>query len=135
MTSLVPVVVLFTKFDALLPVAFVRLDRRLPLQERLSKAKLVIEDIFNEAGIWGRLSRLKYPPKAYVQIAGLYCGLSYTSWGVPRTNILGMHKSNEGCNNLLDSTATVLGEEALQMLFVSAQETNVLLCLKYVAER
>ena len=135
MTSLVPVVVLFTKFDALLPVAFVRLDRRLPLQELLSKAKPVVEDIFNEAGIWGRLSRLKYPPKAYVQIAGLYCGLSYTSWGVPLTNILGMHKSNEGCNNLLDSTAAVLGEEALQMLFVSAQETNVLLCLKYVAER
>ena len=135
MTSLVPVVVLFTKFDALLPVAFARLDRRLPLQEWLSKAKPVIEEIFNKAGIWGRLSHLKYPPKAYVRIAGLYCGLSHRSWGVPLTNILGMHKSNEGCSSLLESTACVLDEESLQMLFVSAQETNVLLCLKYVAER
>ena len=51
------------------------------------------------------------------------------------TNMLGMHKSNEGlgCNSLLEKTA-VLGEETSQMLFVSAQETNIaLLCIKYAA--
>ena len=44
--------------------------------------------------------------------------------------MLAMHKSNEGCNMLLESTAAVLDEEALQMLFVSAQETNIELCIK-----
>ena len=46
-----------------------------------------------------------------------------------------MHKSSEGCNSLLESTAAVLDEETLQMLLVSAQETNMLLCLKYATQR
>ena len=45
--------------------------------------------------------------------------------------ILGMQKSNEGSNNLLEVTAAVLSEERLQMLLVSAQETNLALCIKY----
>ena len=42
-----------------------------------------------------------------------------------------MHKSNEGSNDLLEVTAAVLSEERLQMLLVSAQETNLALCVKY----
>ena len=45
-----------------------------------------------------------------------------------------MHKSNEGSNNLLEVTAAVLSEERLQMLFVSAQETNLALCVKYATK-
>ena len=45
-----------------------------------------------------------------------------------------MHKSNEGCNSLLENTATVLSEEALQMLLVSAQETNMALCIKFATQ-
>ncbi|KAI9462108.1 hypothetical protein HD554DRAFT_1475667 [Boletus coccyginus] len=104
----VPVVVLFTKFDALLPVALGKLapaDRRLPAQERLSKAEALIEGIFNEADVWGRLGQLTYSPKSCVRIRGA-------------------HKSNEGCSKLLETTTAVLGEEALQMLLISAQETE-----------
>ena len=75
MIYLVPVVVLFTKFDALLPVAMGKLplaDRRLPLQDRLSKAELLIEEIFNRADAWGRLSQMKHVPKSCVKIGGLY---------------------------------------------------------------
>ncbi|KAF8555080.1 hypothetical protein OG21DRAFT_957184 [Imleria badia] len=102
----VPVVVLFTKFDALLPVALGKLvpaDRKLPLQDRVSKAGLLIEEIFNRANAWGRLSQMKYPPKCWVKIGG-------------------MHKSNEGCSKLLEATTNVLNEEALQILLISAQE-------------
>ena len=50
-------------------------------------------------------------------------------------DMLGMHRSNEGCNSLLASTAAVLSEETLQQLFVSAQETNLALCIKYAAQQ
>ena len=136
MISLVPVVVLFTKFDALLPVALGKLeigDRRLPLQERLLKTKPLVEGIFNRACVWDRLSHMRYPPKSYVQIE---CGhvVCHIYWIILFTNILAMHKSNEGCNNLLENTATVLSEEALQMLLVSAQETNMALCIKFATQ-
>ena len=71
----VPVVVLFTKFDALLPVAMGKLsraDRRLPLQDRVPKAEPLIEEIFNRADAWGRLSQMKHAPKSCVKIGGLY---------------------------------------------------------------
>ena len=70
----VPIVVLFTKFDALLTVAMGKLaptDRKLPLPQRRSKAEALIEGIFHEADVQGRLSRRNYAPKSYVQIGGL----------------------------------------------------------------
>ena len=74
-TSPVPVVILFTKYDALLPVALGKLapaDRRLPLQARVSKAKPVIEGVFEKANVWGRLAQMKHAPRSYVQIGGLF---------------------------------------------------------------
>ena len=50
------------------------------------------------------------------------------------THIQGMHKSSEECNKLLEATTSVLGEEALQMLLISAQEANVALCMKYAVQ-
>jgi hypothetical protein len=115
----IPIVVLFTKFDALGPVALGKLapaDRQLPGQERLLKAKALIEGIFNRADVWGRLSKMMYPPTSHVRIGG-------------------MHRSNEGCNSLLENTAAVLSDETLQMLFVSAQEANIALCITYATRK
>ena len=52
-------------------------------------------------------------------------------------DMLGMHKSHEGlgCSSLLENTAVVLSDETLQQLFVSAQETNLALCIKYAAQQ
>ncbi|KAI9455615.1 hypothetical protein HD554DRAFT_2178398 [Boletus coccyginus] len=111
--------VLFTKFDALLPVALGKLapaDRQLPLRERMSMAGSLIEGIFNRADVWGRLTQLTYPPKACVRIRGL-------------------HKSNEGCSTLLETTTNVLSQEALQMLLISAQVANMALCVRYAVQR
>ncbi|KAF8433947.1 hypothetical protein L210DRAFT_3454449 [Boletus edulis BED1] len=115
----VPVVVLFTKFDALQAKAVLKLapsDRRLPLQEKLSKLPPLMEEIFNSADVWGRLAKMAYPPKCSVRLENI-------------------HKGNEGHNILVENTAAVLSNEVLQMLFVSAQETNIGLCVKYAAER
>ena len=129
----VPVVVLFTKFDALRPLAMAKMtpaDLKLPLRERLSKAKPLTEEVFGEANIWGRLCKMTYPPKSSIRIERE----SHVSLYLPDYIIhykLGMHKSNEGSNKLLEVTAAVLSEETLQMLLVSAQETNLALCVKY----
>ena len=49
--------------------------------------------------------------------------------------MLGMHRSNKGCSTLLEITAAVLSDETLQMLFVSAQEANIALCITYAARK
>lgn len=135
----VPTIVSFTKFDALTARALAKLppaDRQLPLQERLSKAKPIIEEIFNRADIWGRLSQLKYPPRSCVRIGGL---LYFLSLQVQLLKYLiymiDMDKSYEGCISLLKNTAAVLNEKALQMLLVSAQKANMTLCIKYAAQK
>ena len=69
----VPAIVLFTKFDALTTVAVGKLpsaDRQLPLRRRLSMAKPLVEDIFNHPDVCGRLSRMRYAPKAFVRVGG-----------------------------------------------------------------
>ena len=126
---------LFTKFDALLPVALGKLARQVPRQERLSKAEALIEGIFDRADVWGRLSIMTYPPKSCVRIEGLHYVFLSTHWVLLFTNMPDMHKSIEGCHSLLETTATTLSEETLQMLFVSAQETNIALCMKYAAKQ
>ena len=134
----VPIVVLFTKFDALVPVALGKIeptDRRLPIQERVLKAKELVEGIFNKADVWGRLSKMTHPPKSSVRIEGLYYVFLYTYWVLLFTNMLGMHRSNKGCSTLLEITAAVLSDETLQMLFVSAQEANIALCITYAARK
>ncbi|KAF8119484.1 GTP-binding protein [Boletus edulis] len=115
----VPVVVLFTKFDALRVNAQVKLapaDQQLAWKERRSKIQPLVEEIFNGADAWGRLSKMTYPPKSSVRLENI-------------------HKANQGCNILIENTALVLNDEALQMLFVSTQETNIALCVKYAAQR
>jgi len=110
----VPVVVLFTKFDALRAVALGQLapaDRQLPLQDRLSKAEPLIEEIFNRANVWGRLSQRKHAPRSCIKIGG-------------------MHRSSKGCSNLLEATTAVLDGKALQMLLISSQEVNMALCVR-----
>jgi len=133
----VPVVVLFTKFDALLPVALGKLapaDRRRPLQERLLMAEPLIEGIFNKADVWGRLAQLMHPPKSCVRIGGLY-GVLHIYTGSHVVCVPGAHKSNEGCGKLLETTADVLDRGTLQMLLISAQEANMALCARYAVQR
>jgi len=120
-TKNVPVIVLFTKFDALLAVAMGKLSgdaQKLPKEAKVAKAHEFMDGIFNNANVWGCLCELNHAPK-------------YSVW------IEGMHKSSEKskCDMLLATTAGTLNEEALQMLFVTAQETNIALCIKYAVQK
>ena len=46
-----------------------------------------------------------------------------------------MHKSDNGCQILLERTAGVLDEGAMQMLLITTQHSNLLLCIKYCVEK
>ena len=46
-----------------------------------------------------------------------------------------MHKSDNGCKLLLESTAAALNEEALQMLLVTTQHSNIMLCVSYAIDQ
>jgi len=46
-----------------------------------------------------------------------------------------MDKDNADCGPLLECTTGALGEEAMQMLLISTQQTNLALCIKYAVEK
>jgi hypothetical protein len=50
-------------------------------------------------------------------------------------NLLDMDKDNADCGSLIKLTAETLDNEVLQQLFVSTQQTNLDLCMKYAVER
>ncbi|OAX33752.1 hypothetical protein K503DRAFT_869355 [Rhizopogon vinicolor AM-OR11-026] len=116
-TSSVPVIAVFTKFDALWDDAFGQLKES--GSTRMDSKRMAPEkakEIFTNMKIWDRLRETQYPPKDYVYLAE-------------------MHKDNTDCGPLLEGTASALGEEAMQMLLISTQRTNLALCIKYAVER
>ncbi|KAG1782236.1 hypothetical protein EV702DRAFT_1275629 [Suillus placidus] len=46
-----------------------------------------------------------------------------------------MDKDDADCGPLIECTAGTLDDEVLQQLFVSTQQTNMELCMKYAVER
>ncbi|KAJ8594170.1 hypothetical protein M405DRAFT_809478, partial [Rhizopogon salebrosus TDB-379] len=116
-TSDVPVIAVFTKFDALWDDAYGQLKSSgLTRRECSIRAPERAKEIFANAKIWDRLRETKYPPKDSVCVAGE------------------MEKDNANCEPLLESTTSTLGEEQMQMLLISTQQTNMALCIKYAVE-
>jgi hypothetical protein len=48
---------------------------------------------------------------------------------------LDMDKNDAYCGLLIERTAGILDDEVLQQLFVSTQQINLELCMKYAVER
>ncbi|KAJ8583161.1 GTP-binding protein [Rhizopogon salebrosus TDB-379] len=118
-TNNVPVIAVFTKFDALWDDAYGQLKRSgLTRRECSNRAPERAREIFANAKIWDRLreTQYKYPPKDFVCVAE-------------------MEKYTADCVPLLEITTSALGEEAMQMLLISTQRTNMALCVKYAVEK
>ncbi|KAJ8579690.1 hypothetical protein M405DRAFT_835513 [Rhizopogon salebrosus TDB-379] len=117
-TNNVPVIAVFTKFDALSAVALGKL-RRIPgltRKDQFERTPKLVEEIFANANIWGRLCGTRHPPKHYVRLAK-------------------MNIDNTDCGPLLECTTGALGDEALQMLLISTQQTNLELCITYAVKK
>ncbi|KAG9312506.1 hypothetical protein JVU11DRAFT_6897 [Chiua virens] len=118
-TGSVPVVLVFTKCDALLLQGMAALtpeEQKLPQGRRIVIGQQNAERMLKENPTWERVQKMMYPPNAYVELREL-------------------HKSNEGCKLLLKRTVEALHEGALQMLLVTTQHTNILLCIEYALTR
>ncbi len=119
-------VAVFTKFDDLIIQLF---DADLEYEENRLVAERELQDKFQTP-----LSGYKFPPRAYVRLEGMLkffdggggCGL---------IDPLGLHEDDGDHQNqvkvLMEKTADSLDNRALAMLFVSIQQNNLELCVRY----
>ncbi|KAG2124756.1 GTP-binding protein [Suillus cothurnatus] len=115
-TGSIPVIVLFTKFDALYDGAYGQLKSEgASMEEAEEQAPKRAEDLF---AIGSQLKFL-YNPKDI----GRPPKMSY------------MDKDDADCGPLMERTAATLGDEVVEQLFVSTQQINLELCIKYAVER
>ncbi|KAG9310045.1 GTP-binding protein [Chiua virens] len=118
-TGNVPVILVLTKCDALLLQGLAALtpeEKELPREERLVRGHQNAESMLKKNTVWERVQSMKYPPKANVELRDL-------------------DKSDKGSKLLIERTVKALDEETLQMLFVTAQHTNGMVCTEYAIER
>ncbi|KAG2125432.1 hypothetical protein DEU56DRAFT_743738 [Suillus clintonianus] len=119
-TGSIPVIVIFTKFDALYPAEFTRLTEN--GKSRVDAKRLApkhAEDSFKKG------TQLKFlydpnsigrPPKCHVCLPD-------------------MNKDDADCGPLIERTAGTLDDQVLQQLFVSTQRSNLEICMKYAVEQ
>ncbi|KAG2159557.1 GTP-binding protein [Suillus bovinus] len=114
--SSVPVIVVFTKFEALRPVAFGELKKQLKGasgEERSRRIAQRVEELFTNTGVLDRLcgpdNRAR--PKSHVRLAN-------------------MDKPDTNCNLLLEHTTLALDNKELQLCLISTQQSNLELCIK-----
>ncbi|KAL4080044.1 hypothetical protein V8B97DRAFT_2020768 [Scleroderma yunnanense] len=96
--------------------------KKVPVLLLLTKIDTMARELRNEyvqqmlerlqGQIKNELGQTRFPPTNYVQLAN-------------------MHEQSADCGPLLKETATALDEEALKLLLVSTQETNLHLCIEW----
>ncbi|KAG1752222.1 hypothetical protein EDB19DRAFT_1870682, partial [Suillus lakei] len=116
-TGNIPVMVLFTKFDALYDVAFAQLrEEGTSRKDAKGLAPKRAEESFANGPQLEFLENVQWPPKSHVCL--------------PNMNL-----DDADCGPLMERTAGTLDDEMLTQLFVSTQQTNLALCMKYAVER
>ncbi|KAG1838742.1 hypothetical protein C8R48DRAFT_666756 [Suillus tomentosus] len=116
-TGSIPVIVLFTKFDALYDVEFSKL--RAEGKSRKDARELApkqAEESFPNGPQLKFLKEVRWPPKCHVCLSN-------------------MEKDDADCRTLIERTAGTLDNEVLQQIFVSTQQTNLEICMRYAVER
>ncbi|KAG2132690.1 uncharacterized protein EDB93DRAFT_896569 [Suillus bovinus] len=115
-TGRVPVVAVFTKFDALYPVAYGEIKKQLKglsVEERSRKIAQRAEELFTNTGVLNKLCKPenRARPKSHVRLEN-------------------MNEPNTNCNTLLESTTLALDDEELRLCLLSTQQSNLELCIK-----
>ncbi|KZP32354.1 hypothetical protein FIBSPDRAFT_1036979 [Athelia psychrophila] len=110
-TGSVPVIVIFTKFDAMDDKAFSELKRSgLSTDEARVQAPGHAGMMF-ERDFRGMLYEMKYPPKNHVLLRD-------------------MNHPQASCQELVNCTASAIDNEVLKLLFISMQRSNLGLCME-----
>ncbi|KAF7985531.1 hypothetical protein HWV62_3765 [Athelia sp. TMB] len=108
----VPVIAIFTKFDALITKAFqeeckVVPNKRVAFKEAPAKAEKKLKTSFIDP-----LRKCKYAPVAFVHLKD-------------------MQKASSTCADLIEKTADAISDDTLKLLFLSVQQNNVDICVRW----
>lgn len=135
LTKIVPVIVIFTKFDALDTQAFTDLKKQ--GRSRKEARELAADHAISsfEGQHLEALYKRTYPPRAHIYLRGRP-ELSYIKIQAKNNpDVPDMNKEGSKCGDLVEKTAASLSNETLQQLFVSTQRNNTELCMRYALER
>jgi len=114
-TGRVPVVAIFTKFDALISKAFQALrEKGMSRQDAKAQALTHAEKDFAKEYLH-LIYEKQYPPKGHLYLRD-------------------MNKLEAKCPELTAQTASVLDDSVLQQLFVTTQQNNLELCMEYAVK-
>ena len=122
----VPVVLIFTKFDALEDMCYGQLRGQGKHHEEASIQMLELANKIFQQEYLPHILDAEFPPKTYICLAGnrLY---SYRFFKF--SQILEMDKEENQCSELSEKTADILDNNVLVNLFVSTQKNNFDLCI------
>ena len=123
----VPVVVIFTKFDALEDLCYNKLQSQGNDHQRAKDAMHEFAKKIFQKEYLSRVLATDFPPKAYICLAGNTLSL-YRSFKF--SQILEMNKEENQCSELSETTMDILDNDVLVNLFVSTQKNNLDLCIK-----
>jgi len=110
-TGRVPVVLIFTKFDALEDMCYGKLRGQGKSHEEASIQMLELANKTFQQEYLLRILKAEFPPKTYICLAG-------------------MDKEENQCSELSEKTADILDNNVLVNLFVSTQKNNLDLSIK-----
>jgi hypothetical protein len=123
----VPVVLIFTKFDALEDMCYNKLrSQGKNHQEAQDAVPECANKIFQNEYL-SRVLATDFPPKAYICLGGDILS-SYRFFKF--LQILEMNKEETQCSELSTKTSDILDNDVLVNLFVSTQKNNLDLCIK-----
>ncbi|KAG1786360.1 uncharacterized protein HD556DRAFT_1055673 [Suillus plorans] len=109
-TGTIPVIVVFTKFDALYDIAYSQLRKEgKSLKDARELAPKRAEETFPDGPQLKFLQGVRWPPKGHVCLPN--------------------------CGALIERTAGTLNDEMLEQLFVSTQQTHLEICMRYAIKR
>jgi hypothetical protein len=103
----VPVIAVFTKFDALSAVALgeLRSTPGLTRKDIFERTPKRAEEIFANANVWGRLSETQHPPRNYVCLASklthhfisMVCNMLYCRHEHRQSGLWATPRMHDGC--------------------------------------
>ncbi|KAJ7900406.1 hypothetical protein B0H13DRAFT_1622465 [Mycena leptocephala] len=117
--AVVPVIAILTKCDAVVSDAFQDLldEGEDPVAAAVyQKTQEMLDTRFVD-----RFKSMRYPPADYVQVKG-EGGIHFD-----------MHENGD-CEHLITKTADALTDDVLKLLFVSVQQNNIDLCIRYAVK-
>ena len=132
----VPVIAIFTKFDGLVNKAYTELvDNGLSEDEAEAKLTEKAEELL-QTNFREPLSRATFPPSDYVQLDGdesVHFRRKHKL--MLSSELIDMREPTTSCNELIEKTANALTDYTLKLLFVSVQQNNIGVCIRYAVER